>query len=91
MIAILYLHNRRQSKRLVLSGTMRFISVLVLQGRDSGMEELCEMIEKDLSQSTTRLHAVNNDNQSSRQSLVCRKTLQCLCWLNAPHSDFDTI
>ena len=32
MAAILYLHNRRQSKHLVLSGTMRFISVLVLQG-----------------------------------------------------------
>ena len=49
---------------------MRFISV-VLQGRDSGMEvfleELCEMIEKDLSRSTTRLHAVSNDRLSSRQ------------------------
>jgi len=45
---------------------MRFISVLVLQGRDSGMEELCKMIEKDLSRSTTGLHAVSNDNQSSR-------------------------
>jgi len=65
MIAILYLHNRRQSKRLVLSGTMRFISVLVLQGRDLGMEELCEMIGNDLSRSTTRLHAVSNDYQSS--------------------------
>jgi len=31
---------------------MRFISVLVLHGRDSGMEELCEMTEKDLSRST---------------------------------------
>ena len=30
------------------------------------MEELCEMIEKDLSRSPTRLHAVSNDNQSSR-------------------------
>ena len=68
MAAVLYLHNPRQSKRLVQSDmTMRFISVLVLQGQDSGMEELCEMIEKDLSRSTTRLHAVSSDNQSSRQ------------------------
>ena len=31
---------------------MRLISVLVSHGRDSGMEELCEMTEKDLSRST---------------------------------------
>ena len=34
------------------------------------MEQLCEIIVKDLSRSTTRLHAVSNNNQSSRQQLV---------------------
>jgi len=50
-----------------LRNRWQLVETVKNEGRDSGMEELCEMIEKDLSRSTTCLHAVSNDNQSSRQ------------------------